>query len=419
MPDALFTCLGRSLLLLDAELSVVAVAGPLQERGGELVGRRVEALLGETAGGAALRCRLESGDRRPGWFAPVAVPGAAPALYELTAVPLSPEARAELDAETAAHALTLTPWSDAVGPFAGLLYHGLVARSRLMVRLFARLDELSDGPPVLLVGERGTGKELAARALHGGSSRAGEPFVVVHCDALPETLVESELFGHAVGAFAGAARDRQGRLGEAAAGTLFLDAVDELPPAVQSRLAQALAEGVYGRLGGADPRRFEARLVAGCGLTGHQRIEPCLRAHLAATCHMPPLRQRIEDVEPIAACFLARASARDGEVWELAPEALGLLLRYRWPGNVRELERVLEHACAVGTPPLLHAEDLPSDLLFDATEVEAEGVGWGEGDEALRRALEEHGWRRRETADALGIERPAFWRRLWELGWVR
>jgi len=305
-----------------------------------------------------------------------------------------------------------------------VLRHGMVARSPRMRQLFARLDALgAGGAPVLLVGERGTGKELAARALHAGSPRAGGPFVVVHCDALPETLVDSELFGHASGAFPGAARDRAGRLAAAAGGTLFLDAVDGLPPPVQGRLAGALESGVYRRLGDSRRRPCDVRLVAGCSPGGalRDRLDPAFDRQLAtaAVCRLPPLRERLEDLEPLVAYFLARAAARDGIPWELSPESLGLLLRHRWPGNVRELEKVLEHACAVATPPTLHPEQLPADLLYDVTELDLDGAEAGEAAAELRRALLAHGRRRRETADALGVERVELWRRLREAGLVR
>jgi len=330
-------------------------------------------------------------------------------------------------------------------------YHGLTARSAALTGVFARIEALrGSSAPVLVLGEAGTGRELVARAVHATSPWRRGPFVTLHCAAIPEGLADSELFGHAAGAFPGASRHYAGRLEAAAGGTLYLADVGALPAALQERLLEVVGRRWFRRLGDTVRRPFEVRLVA----SNREPASPPEEAGLSPPLHrwlrqnvlrLPALRYRPEDVEPLAAAFLARVSLRDGVEWKLGAETLGVLLRHRWPGNARELEGALEHACAVGTPPWLHPEDLPADLLFDASELDPsvllaqedtdEAIPPSNPEEAaqrpsrreeeepdaatLRAALRAHDGRRRETADALGVERRWLWRRLQELGWLR
>jgi len=325
-------------------------------------------------------------------------------------------------------------------------YHGLTARSAALTAVFARIEALrGSSAPVLVLGEAGTGRELVARAVHATSPRRRGPFVTLHCAAIPEGLADSELFGHAAGAFPGASRHHVGRLEAAAGGTLYLADVGALPPAPQERLLEVVGRLWFRRLGDTVRRPFEVRLVA----SDREPAPPPGERGLSSPLHrwlrqnllrLPALRYRPEDVEPLAASFLARVSLRDGVEWKLCAETLGVLLRHRWPGNARELESSLEHACAVGTPPWLQPEDLPADLLFDASELDPSVLRAEEGADlpsnpeetaqrpsrrtepdaaTLRAALRAHGGRRRDTADALGVEHRWLWRRLQELGWLR
>ena len=230
--------------------------------------------------------------------------------------------------------------------------HGLVFRSDPMRRVLEQLRKVAPtDATVLVLGESGTGKELVARAIHEGSLRRERPFVSVSCAAIPEGLLESELFGHERGAFTGAVRRKLGRFELAHEGTLFLDEVGELPPFVQVKLLRVLQERRFERVGGEETVEVDVRLVsatnrdlAAMARDGRFREDLYYRLDVVPI-HLPPLRDRPGDVEELARHFLARSAPRLGRaVKGFAPEALELLRRHRWPGNVRELENVVEQA---------------------------------------------------------------------------
>lgn len=230
----------------------------------------------------------------------------------------------------------------------------LVTRSRspLMAAVLAKIHSVaSTDATVLLVGESGTGKGVLARAIHRLSRRWDDTFVAVHCGTLPDTLVESELFGHEQGAFTGATQAKPGKFELARGGTIFLDEVGTVTGAVQVKLLQVLQEGVFNRLGGVEPIRSEARVVAA---TNADLWEMCLRGTFREDLYfrlnvfpvaVPPLRDRLEDIPELAATFLGRLEKRYGRgVREVHPDAVALLRCHRWPGNVRELENCIERA---------------------------------------------------------------------------
>jgi DNA-binding NtrC family response regulator len=222
---------------------------------------------------------------------------------------------------------------------------------------------------VLLTGENGTGKELLARAVHEESARAAAPFVAVSCAALPESLIESELFGHEKGAFTGAAQARKGRFELADGGTLFLDEISELTPTVQVKLLRVLQERAFERVGGTKTIEVDIRLIAACNRdlekdveSGRFRRDLFYRLNVVPLV-LPPLRQRQEDIPVLAAHFAAKAAEKHGRPpLELDSVLIEALLEYDWPGNVRELENVIERLVVLSTGSRLGCEFLPEKM---------------------------------------------------------
>jgi transcriptional regulator with PAS, ATPase and Fis domain len=228
---------------------------------------------------------------------------------------------------------------------------------------------------VLILGESGTGKELVARAIHEGSARRGGPFVKVDCAALPEGLLESELFGHEKGAFTDAAAEKPGRFELAHGGTLFLDEVGELPQSLQAKLLRVLQERAFERVGGTRTISVDVRILAATNrdlakaLKGGQFREDLYYRLNVVPILVPPLRRRPEDILPLAAHFLQRFGARYGKVVPgLSPEAAALLRRYSWPGNVRELEHAIERAVILWERGVIRPEELAVDLMAVASD---------------------------------------------------
>jgi DNA-binding NtrC family response regulator len=324
------------------------------------------------------------------------------------------------------HAAARDPRTDDRGP---------VARSRAMRAVLALAERaMRSRATVLVTGETGTGKELLARAIHEGGARRDGPFVAVNCAAFPDTLLESELFGHGRGAFTGADRDRKGLFEEAAGGTLFLDEVGETSPSLQAKLLRALQEREIRVLGTSRARRVDVRVVAATNRDLRAEVEAGrFRDDLywrLAVFHLvvPPLRERREDVLPLARHFLCRHAADPRRAPELAPDAADLLTLYPWPGNVRELENEMQRALALLEPgeglAARHLSDRLNEALRPAREA---GVAPG-GPETLRvqmarleawllrRALDAHGGRRAATARTLGITREGLYKKMRRFG---
>jgi transcriptional regulator with GAF, ATPase, and Fis domain len=267
----------------------------------------------------------------------------------------------------------------------------LLGESGPMRDLAAKLARIAvSEATVLLLGESGTGKGVAARALHDASPRAKGPFVAVNCAALPDTLLESELFGHERGAFTGAVARRRGRLELASGGTLLLDEIGELPLALQAKLLRALEERQIERLGSTSPLRLDVRFVAATNrdlaaavAEGSFRRDLYFRLNVVSLT-LPPLRARRDDVPLLARHFLARAAASARRpLLGLSPEAERILLAHDWPGNVRELANAIERAVVLGDSELLRPEDLPESVLDGAA---ARGAVADEG-QTLRGAV--------------------------------
>jgi DNA-binding NtrC family response regulator len=243
-----------------------------------------------------------------------------------------------------------------------------------MVRSVAATDAT-----VLIRGESGTGKELIAQTIHANSKRRYFPIVPVNCGALPETLLESELFGHEKGAFTGAQYRRKGKIEMANGGTLFLDEVGTISPRTQVDLLRVLESKEFTRLGGSKPIKVEFRVVCATNQNleklveeGEFREDLYFRLNVV-TVSIPPLRERLEDIPPLAQHFLSKYSLQMNRPFEgFDPKAMDMLVRYGWPGNVRELANAVERALVVGAPPIVQVRDLPVRL--------SEKVGLATGD---------------------------------------
>ena len=229
-------------------------------------------------------------------------------------------------------------------------FSGLMGRSEVLRGVWRKIEIYGPADaPVVITGETGTGKELTARALHDHSKRRGRDFIAVNCAALSEELLESELFGHERGAFTSAVRSHRGRFERAHEGTLFLDEIGEIPPRLQAKLLRVLEEGVIERVGGERQVRVDVRLLAATNVSLEQAVQArAFRADLyyrleVLRIHMPPLRERLDDVSLLVEHFLGLLNSKYArQVRRLTPEALALLQAYAWPGNVRELRNVLE-----------------------------------------------------------------------------
>ncbi len=246
----------------------------------------------------------------------------------------------------------------------------IIGKSAAMQELFSVIERVAAADiPVLLQGESGTGKELVARALHQSGPRADGPFVALNCAAVPETLLESEFFGHERGAFTGAARAHAGRFEQAHGGTLFLDEIGAMRADLQAKLLRAIQEREIQRLGASAPTRVDVRIVAAsCEDLELEVRERRFRDDLYYRLNvvpivLPPLRERFEDVPLLADHFLRQSTARLGrDPVGIAPEVLDRMQRYPWPGNVRELENCVERMVVLARGPRLQLEDLPESV---------------------------------------------------------
>jgi len=325
------------------------------------------------------------------------------------------------------------------------VFEDIVGVSPAMRRLFGILPDVAQAEvPVLIEGPSGTGKEMVAQAIHRLSPRAGGPYVAVNCGALPDTLLESELFGHRRGAFTDARRDHPGRFVVADGGTLLLDEIGETTPAFQVRLLRALESGEIHPLGAEAPINVDVRVLAATNRDlarmveeGTFREDLFYRLRVVAL-RLPALAERPEDIPPLVEHLLQRIALKRGrEVRGVAPDAMRALSSYSYPGNVRELENVLEralvlcHGDVIGLwhlPPEvtvrgIHApaprvDSLPSARAPRVFEPPLEELAVGLPPEGRRilEALKEARWHRARAADALGVSRTTLWRRMKRFG---
>ncbi len=293
----------------------------------------------------------------------------------------------------------------------------IVGRSGSMEAVCDLVERVADASaPVLIVGETGTGKGLVARAIHASGTRAKGLFIAVNCAALPENLLESELFGHVKGAFTGATSNRAGLLEEAGGGTLLLDEIGEMHPALQAKLLHVLESGTVRAVGSDKERTVDTRILTATHCDLHERVaagafrEDLMYRLDVVTIEVPPLRQRKDDLPTLTAHFLASARERNPKspVTHFAPEALARLLEHSWPGNVRELEHVVERAVLLGRSAEVSAADLPASIGAKrdaAPEFKGEIVPMRELQQRYAAwAYEELGERKLLTAEKLGVD---------------
>ncbi len=456
---AAFGSLGRVCLALDREFHIRHVSPGLDVLLGSGAAARhhlkpVEELLGSELFGAGgpFRSALVAGERREGWRAWLRVEPAGTRLVSVTAAPLHHVAGA-CDPD-AMFLVVLRPAEEDESARSGApsAFAGAIARSRQMILVLRKVESLQQSDiTVLITGESGVGKGVIAQAIHSSSLRRDGPFVTVNCAALPETLLESELFGHVRGAFTGAVRDRVGRFELAAGGTLFLDEIGELPLHLQAKLLRVCQERTFERVGDSRSISADVRVVAATHrdlrlLVRENRFREDLYYRLRVfPIELPALRERREDIEPLARYLLGQVGARTGRAVRFSPEALRALLSYRWPGNVRELENALEYAVTVARGQTLQLEDLPPEVLEDAhptgsgplarpdagpapvsaspgdlvpaapppyeTTVQASPSRKEQpGRDELVATLKLHRWRMTQTSRAFGVSRQTLWR---------
>jgi DNA-binding NtrC family response regulator len=314
----------------------------------------------------------------------------------------------------------------------------MLGGSAAMRRVFEMAERVAPADAtVLILGETGTGKDLLAQEIHARSPRAGRPFVAVNCAALPENLIESELFGYERGAFTGATQQRRGKFELASSGTLFLDEIGDMNPVTQAKVLRALESRKIERLGGSHSIDVDVRVVSATHrnlaaeiAAGRFREDLYYRLRVV-TLEIPPLRAHKEDLLLLTGAFLEQLGARHGRRARLSHEAADLVRRYDWPGNVRELRNALERALVMGKGDEIAAADMPEEIRHNTGAVAAARDGAGNSfltqadfREArrkfeiayLKRKLEEHRWNVSQTAAEIGLHRQSLQEKLRELG---
>jgi len=305
----------------------------------------------------------------------------------------------------------------------------IISKSSSMQRIFSILPEIARSPStVLILGESGTGKELVARAIYHASTRNDKPFVTVNCGALPETLLESELFGYKAGAFTDAKQNKEGRFAAAEKGTLFLDEIGDIPQSLQVKLLRVLQNRVYEPLGSNVSVKADVRIITATNRDlqelvnqGQFREDLFYRLNVVKI-HLPPLRERMEDVPILIDHFIKQYSAQQGkDIVGISSGALNLLMRYNYPGNIRELENIIEYAFILCEGGFIQPEHLPEPFAVPATRKEAseeknikQGLQSLEEIEkqAIYMTLERNNWKRMATCRELGISKDTLRRKI-------
>lgn len=309
-------------------------------------------------------------------------------------------------------------------------FHHILGKSKAIQAVFDLIRRVADSPTnVLITGESGTGKELVAKAIHYNSDRKDAPFIPVNCAAIPEQLLESELFGHMRGAFTDAKMDKRGLFEEAQKGTLFLDEISELPLMLQAKILRAIQEKEIRRVGATKPISVDVRIIAATNLNlgeevkGKRFREDLYYRLNVIELKLPPLRERREDIPLLVDAFLKKCGeARGKEIKGVSEAALAMLMDYAWPGNVRELENVIERAVTLSRGEKVSPDDLPAAVqgargdrrVLDEAAEKALPLHELEK-EYIKKILEKSGGNKYQAAHALGIDRKTLYRKLAEI----
>lgn len=295
----------------------------------------------------------------------------------------------------------------------------IIGKSKLMEEIFELIRTIAESEAVVMIrGESGTGKELIARAIHANSKRKYGPLIALSCGALPDSLLESELFGYEKGAFTGANYSRKGRIEMAAGGTLFLDEIGDISPKTQVDLLRVLQERVIYRLGSTKPVNVDIRVISAT----HRNLEEAIREGTfredlyyrlnVVTIDVPPLRDRKEDIPLLANHFLHKfALANSKKVEAISGEAMEILIRYNWPGNIRELENVIERAVVICKNNEIVTDDLSEVIKKSANDTIPRTLDESEK-QHITRILNENNWNIKKSAEDLGIDRVTLYNKI-------
>ncbi len=304
-------------------------------------------------------------------------------------------------------------------------FQDIVSKNSEMLKIFDILPSIAESDSTVLIeGESGTGKELIARAIHDLSGRKDKPIVTINCGALPDTLLESELFGHKAGAFTDAKKEKPGRFALAEGGSIFLDEIADVSPALQVRLLRVIQERTYEPLGGTESVKANVRIITASNRkleklvkSGKFREDLFYRINIIRI-QLPPLRERKEDIPLLVEHFIDRFNKLKNKlIADISPEVLAVLMNHDFPGNIRELENIIEHAFVLCHSSVITVKDLPDNLRPSEALAETQSTSLDDLEaNFLTEALRKNNWNRAKTATQLGIHKTTLWRKMKRLG---
>ncbi len=304
-------------------------------------------------------------------------------------------------------------------------FQDIVSKNSEMLNIFDILPSIAESESTVLIeGESGTGKELIARAIHNLSARKDRPLVTINCGALPDSLLEAELFGYKAGAFTDARKDKPGRFALAEKGTIFLDEIGDVSPALQVRLLRVIQERTYEPLGGTESVKADVRIIAASNkslqeLVKAGKFREDLYYRINVICiKLPPLRERREDLPLLVEHFTNRFNnLKNKLIAGISPEVLSILMNYNYPGNIRELENIIEHTFVLCRSSIIGVNDLPNHLRPAKSSQEAPSASFDDFEAGfIKEALRKNNWNRLKTAAELGVHKTTLWRKMKKLG---